>query len=244
MSRRISRPFATVLAAIALAAALVPLPGEAALPRPGVGVLDPPNSAALHYDPVNSNVTLGYDVSTESILVVGAFSRLPERLFNAGAFEVVVTCGTEQEIAPMVALPGSSITVGRVTLVGGLFATRLRIPFDDIWPMRPIVAEIWDGRRRVLARSVIHIHDFRGNGEAVIDFPIESTVRGFTAQVTDPGIGHVPAVVELRGLEPTVFDIVPHPSPEAPVPPSSSKNFASPILARMRFALSRIPSDR
>ncbi|MFM7735819.1 MAG: hypothetical protein ACKPBU_07550, partial [Alphaproteobacteria bacterium] len=105
-----------------------------------------------------------------------------------------------------------SVTVGRVTLVGGLFGTTLRIPFDDIWPMRPIVAEIRDGRRRVLARSIAHIHDFRSNGEAVVDFPIDSTIRGMTAQLTDPGIGYVPAAVDLRGLEPTVFDLLPHPS--------------------------------
>jgi len=212
MFQRTCRSLATLLGAVVFGVALAPISGEAALPRPGVTLLDPPNAAALYYDPVHSNVTLGYDVSTESILVVGGFSHLPERLFNAGAFSVVVTCGPEQEIAPMVALPGSSTTVGRVTLVGGVFASRLRIPFDDLWPMRPIVAEIRDGRRRVLARSVIHIHDFRSNGEAVIDFPIESTVRGFTAQVTDPGIGYVPAVAEFRGLEPTVFDTLPFPS--------------------------------
>lgn len=187
-------------------------PAEAAiLPRPQVNVGRPANLAPLYYDLAPFNVTLEYDAATESLPVAGSFSGLPKRLFDANVFQVVLTSGFNQVVAPMIALPGVT-TIGRVETVHGLFYTMVPIPFDDIWPLRPIVAEIWDGRRRVLARSIVHIHDFRGNPEAVVDFPVEETVRGMTAQLTDPGIGYVTNQVGLEGLEPTVFDLEPYPS--------------------------------
>ncbi len=206
-----SRAAGLALAVVAGATMLAPRAEAAALPRPQINVGKPANLAPLYYDLASSNVTLEYDAATESLPVAGSFSGLPKRLFDANVFQVVLTSGFNQVVAPMIALPGVT-TIGRVETVHGLFYAMVPIPFDDIWPLRPIVAEIWDGRRRVLARSIVHIHDFRGNPEAVVDFPVEETVRGFTAQVTDPGIGYVPAVAEFRGLEPTVFDTLPFPS--------------------------------
>ena len=200
------------MAALSIAIGLLGPGGAlgASVPRPTIGIGAPANAAALYYDATIPRATLFYDPTTQSLPVGGGFTGLPKRLVDANAITIVVGSGPSSVRATIV--PTGETKIGPLSFYHGIFAAPLPLPFDLLWPLRRIEAAVLDSRRRVLARDVIHVWDFRGHGDAVSDLPVETSVRAMTAQVTDAGVGYVPSSTGRDGLEPTVFRLLPYPS--------------------------------